>query len=45
MISVDDLLSIFIKNLEVRKNEGFYFLKKNYFGDNYKEYLEELKTI
>jgi len=44
-MSVDDLLSFFINNLEVRKNEGFYFLKKNYFGDNYEKYLEELKTI
>jgi len=44
-ISVDDLLSFFIHNIEERKNEGFYFLKKNYFGDNYKEYLDELKTI
>lgn len=45
MFSEDELLSIFIKNLEKRKNEGFYFLKKNYFGENYKEYLEELKTL
>jgi hypothetical protein len=43
-ISVDDLLTFFINNLETRKNEGFYFLKKNYFGNNYEEYLEELKT-
>jgi hypothetical protein len=41
----DSLLAYFIENMEVRKNEGFYFLKKNYFGENYKEYLEELKTL
>lgn len=44
-MDVDDLLSFFIDGLEDRKNEGFYFLKKNYFGDNYKEYLEELEII
>lgn len=41
----DSLLAYFIENMEVRKNEGFYFFKKNYFGENYMEYLEELKTL
>jgi len=44
-MSVDALLSVFINNMEARKNEGLYFLKKNYFGENYKEYLNELKTM
>lgn len=44
-INPDSVLAYFIENMEARKNEGFYFLKKNYFGDNYKEYLEELKTL
>ncbi|WP_016989160.1 hypothetical protein [Flavobacterium sp. ACAM 123] len=45
LISVDNLLSYFTNNLESRKNEGSYFFKKNYFGDNYKEYMEELTTL
>lgn len=43
--STEELFSLLIENLEKRKDEGFYFLKRNYFGENYKEYLEELKTI
>lgn len=45
LISVDNLLSYFINSLESRKNEGSYFFKKNYFGDNYKEYMEQLKSL
>ena len=38
----DELLEFFTEELENRKYDGFYFLKKHYFGDNYKEYLDEI---